>query len=253
MISIYSWAPWVNILKKKVDVTLITGGAGGFGGAIAKRLLSDGHTVIINYPSSGSKAIRLKDELGKACHIVRADVSSREEVNGMAGFIEERFGRLDNLINNAGITKDGLMIRYTEKDWDDVMNINLKGCFYCVRAMSPLIKDSGGGHIINISSYSGVKGKEGQSAYSASKAGMIGFGRSLAAELAPHNIRVNTVLPGYMGTKMGASSPWALEKARDEGLLHRLSDPDEAAGFVAYLCTTRNITGQLFSLDNRII
>ena len=167
--------------------------------------------------------------------------------------IEKRFGRLDAVINNAGITKDNLLLRQSEGDWDRLINTNLKGCFNVIRAMAPLMERSGGGHMLNISSYSGVKGKAGQAAYSASKAALIGLSHTVAKELAGHGIRVNVLLPGYMMTEMGAGAQKAMEKAREESISNNLSDPLEVAAFVAYLLGTKNITGQVFSLDSRII
>ncbi|GBE00216.1 3-oxoacyl-[acyl-carrier-protein] reductase FabG [bacterium BMS3Abin07] len=241
----------MTILGRSKYITLITGGAGGLGSALSRKLASEGHSVIVNYRSSEYEALKLKDELGDQCRLVRADISSRDEVRDMAHHIEKSFGRLDNLINNAGISEDCLLIRFPEEKWDSIIDINLKGCFNCIQVMFPLMKDTGG-HIVNISSYSGVKGREGQCAYSASKAGIIGFSRSLAKEMSRFRIRVNTVLPGYMETRMGKGTGHAIELAIKESILNTLSDPDEVAGFVSYLCTTKNITGQVFFLDSRI-
>jgi 3-oxoacyl-[acyl-carrier protein] reductase len=205
----------------------------------------------VNFLTSGSEAVRLKNQLGGSCHLFKADVSSHNEVNAMADFVRDKFGRLDNLINNAGLAVDGLLVRYDEDAWDRVIDVNLKGCFLCIRALSSLMAETGGGHVVNIASYSGLKGKAGQAAYSAAKAGVIGMSKTLAREMAPLDIRVNTVLPGYMETRMGAGAERALLKAREDSMLGRLSDPEEVAGFIGYLCATRTITGQVFSLDSR--
>ncbi len=239
-------------MGSKRKISLVTGGAGGLGSAIVRKLASEGHEIVLNFRSSLTEAEDIRTEIGENCHIIRADVSSMTEVEEMAEYIGNNFGRLDNLINNAGITKDGPLIRYAENDWDRLIDNNLKGCFNCIQAMVPLMKNAGG-HIINISSYSGVKGKEGQPAYSAAKAGLIGLGRSVARELSDLNIRVNTVLPGYMETKMGKKATKAIGLAKRESLLNVLSDPYEVAGFIAYLCSTENVTGQIFSIDSRII
>jgi 3-oxoacyl-[acyl-carrier protein] reductase len=244
---------WESFLGSKRKISLVTGGAGGLGSVIVRKLASEGYEIVLNFRSSLTDAENIKTEIGENCHIIRADVSSLPEVEEMAEYIDNNFGRLDNLINNAGITKDGPLIRYAESDWDLLIDNNLKGCFNCIQMMVPLMKNAGGGHIINISSYSGVKGKEGQPAYSAAKAGLIGLGRSLAKELSDQNIRVNTVLPGYMETKMGKEATKAISLAKKESLLNVLSDPDEVAEFIAYLCSTKNVTGQIFSLDSRII
>ena len=184
---------------------------------------------------------------------MRADVGDIHQVEDMALQIENRFGRLDAVINNAGITKDNLLMRQSENDWDGIMKTNLKGCFNVIRTMAPLMKKSGGGHILNISSYSGLKGKAGQPAYSASKAALVGLTHTAAKELAPYDIRVNVLLPGYMMTEMGATALKAMEKAREDSISKKLSDPLEVAEFVACLLGTKNITGQVFSLDSRTV
>lgn len=234
-------------------ITLVTGGARGLGSFMARRLAEEGHVVVINYQSSEAGASALERELGKQCLAVRADVSVKKEVDAMAELIGKTFGRLDNLINNAGVSLDGLLVRCREEDWQRVFDVNLKGCFHCTRAVFPLMGNAGGGHVVNISSFSGVKGRGGQAAYSASKAALIGLGMTLAREMAEHNIRVNTVLPGYMETAMGEGSPQALERAEQESIMHRLSDPREVADFIAFLCSTKGITGQVFSLESRIV
>lgn len=176
-----------------------------------------------------------------------------EEVLAMTEKILDRFGRLDVVINNAGTTKDNLLLRQSEEEWDETIRTNLTGCFNTIKAMAPAMIRSGGGHIVNISSYSGVKGKQGQPAYSASKAALLGLTRSAALELAGYNIRVNAILPGYMPTAMGAAAGKAAESAREMSLLKGLSDPAEVSRFIVYLLQTGGITGQIFSLDSRII
>ena len=131
------------------------------------------------------------------------------------------------------------------------MEVNLKGCFNTVKAFAPLMMKSGGGHMINISSYSGARGKAGQAAYSASKAALIGLTYTLAKELSEYKIKVNAVLPGYMPTEMGSKASEAMKKAKEESITGSLSDPKKVAEFIAYLITTENITGQVFCLDSR--
>ncbi len=171
----------------------------------------------------------------------------------MADAVYRKWGRIDVLINNAGITKDSLMIKLKEAEWDEILRVNLKGCFNTIKTFSHGMISSGGGHIINISSYSGVKGKEGQAAYSASKSAMLGLTYTAARELAGYNIMVNALLPGYMQTEMGVAAKKAMERAKEQSITGALSNPEEVAGFVAYLIKTENITGQVFSLDSRII
>jgi len=182
---------------------------------------------------------------------VRTDVGKTDEMQAMAEEVSRRWKVADVLVNNAGVSCDSLLLKQSEEDWEKTMTINLKGVFNAIRAFVPLMKH--GGHIINISSYSGLKGKTGQAAYSASKAALLGLSRSAAIELAPAGIRVNAILPGYMATDMGKASAGALSGAREESLLKTLSDPEEVSDFVLYLSGTSNITGQIFSLDSRII
>jgi 3-oxoacyl-[acyl-carrier protein] reductase len=233
-------------------VAVITGASGGLGKEIALSFSENGYRIVINYLESGKSAQEIVGAIGDTAIAVKADVSRFEDVSKMAGTVHEKWGKVDVLINNAGITKDSLLIRQSEKDWDRIMDVNLKGAFNCIKAFAPLMKN--GGHIINISSYSGLKGKEGQAAYSASKAALLGLTKTAAVELAKYKIRVNAILPGYMPTKMGISAGEAsLKRAKEASLLNALSDPKEAAMFVIYLAGTENITGQVFCLDSRII
>ncbi len=232
-------------------VAVITGGAGGLGREIAKAFHENGYGIVINYFESGKQAREIFETMGGSVLTVKADVGNSDDVSAMAEHVYKKWGRVDVLVNNAGITKDALLIKQGEKDWDRIMNVNLKGAFNCIKAFAPLMKD--GGHVINISSYSGLKGKEGQAAYSASKAALLGLTKTAAIELAEHGIKANAILPGYMPTKMGIKSEDALNKAKEESLLNALSDPMEAARFIVYLANTENITGQVFCLESRII
>jgi 3-oxoacyl-[acyl-carrier protein] reductase len=229
---------------------LVTGGSRGLGREIALALGEAGFGVAVNYLKNGAQAGEVAAAMEDAI-AVRADMRNPSEVAEMARAVEKRWGRLDALINNAGITKDALLIKLSGDDWDEVMDTNLNGCFNALKTFVPLLLKSGGGHIVNISSRSGLRGKAGQAAYSSSKAALIGLTRTLAAELGVHNIRVNAVLPGYMPTGMGKDAKAAIERAQRESLLGRLSDPKEAAAFVAWLLRTEGITGQVFTLDSR--
>lgn len=232
---------------------MVTGAARGLGREIALTLAGSDYNVAINYLASGSEAKEMAEEMGERAFIVKADVGDIKQVKGMAAAIYKKWGRVDVLINNAGIARDKLLLKTSEEDWDEVLRVNLKGCFNTIRAFSHIMIKSRGGHIINISSYSGLKGKEGQAAYSASKAAILGLTYTAAKELAEYNIRVNALLPGYMRTGMGIAAAKAMEKARAESISGSLSKPEEAAEFVAYILRTDNITGQVFSLDSRII
>jgi 3-oxoacyl-[acyl-carrier protein] reductase len=235
-----------------MKVAVVTGASKGLGRELALALGRSGFHVAVNYHHSRAEAEEVLLGIGAHSVAVKADVASLRETEEMASKICEQWGGIDVLINNAGIAKDGLMIRYGEDDWDDVLRVNLKGCFNTVKVVAPCMVRAGGGHIINISSHSGLRGKAGQAAYSASKAAVVGFTYSLAKELGQHNIKVNAVLPGYMPTEMGRQAQDAMKKAREESILGRLSDPREVAGFITHLVTTETITGQVFCLDSRI-
>ncbi|MBI5075495.1 MAG: SDR family NAD(P)-dependent oxidoreductase [Nitrospirae bacterium] len=240
-------------MDSSIKVALITGGASGLGRHISQAFLEQGYKVAINYLSSEENAWDLIARAGDRAIAIKADVGDSVQARSMIERIEQRFGRLDLLINNAGITKDSLLIRQTEADWDTVIRTNLTGCFNLIRAAAPLMIRSGGGHVINISSYSGIKGKAGQAAYSASKAGLIGLTISAAHELAEHNIRVNAVVPGYMRTEMGATAEEAMDRAKEESILKTLSEPSEVARSLVSIAGMDYITGQILSLDSRIL
>lgn len=233
-------------------VAVVTGASRGLGKEIALLLGRQGYSIAFNYIHSEKEASDVVQALAGQAIALKTDVGSLQEVEAMARIISDRWGRIDAVINNAGIAVDCLLIKYREEDWDAVVNTNLKGCFNTTKAFVPLMIKAGGGQIINISSYSGLKGKAGQSAYSASKAALLGLTYTLATEFAEYNIRVNALLPGYMPTDMGLNTADAMKKACEESLLKKLSEPRDIAQFIAYLLTTTNITGQTFNLDGRI-
>jgi len=233
-------------------VAVVTGASKGLGREIAFALSRTGYHVTVNYLHSKEEADEVVRSMSLPSMAIKADVGNLREMEKMAKKVYESWGRVDLLINNAGIAKDGLIIRYDESDWDEVIRVNLKGCFNAVKSFVPFMISSGGGHIIQVSSYSGLRGKAGQAAYSASKASMIGLTVSLAKELAEYNIKVNTLLPGYMPTQMGSKVKEAMKKAAAESILGTLSNPEVVSGFIAFLATTCTVTGQVFSLDSRI-
>lgn len=234
-------------------VAVVTGSSRGLGKEIALTLGKSGYNVAINYLASEKEAMKVADEIASDTLLIKADVGDIRQVEKIAEAVYERWGRVDVLVNNAGITRDGLMIKLKEEEWDEVLRVNLKGCCNTIRAFSHFMIKSGGGHIINISSYSGLKGREGQAAYSASKAAVLGLTYTAAKELAEYNIRVNALLPGYMQTEMGKASEKAMTTAKMESIAGKLSGPKDAAGFIVYLLKTDNITGQVFCLDSRIV
>ncbi|GAB4487011.1 MAG: 3-oxoacyl-[acyl-carrier-protein] reductase [Thermodesulfovibrionales bacterium] len=237
---------------KKEKVALVTGGSRGLGRAICLRLAQAGHTIIVNYRSSGKESEAVVREAGGAGFACQADVGYRDQVDAMVREVEKRYGRLDAVVNNAGITHDRLLVRQTEAEWDEVIRTNLTGCVHLIQAAAPLLAESGGGHILNISSYSGLHGSAGQAAYSASKAALFGLAFTAAQELGSMNIRVNCLLPGYLPTDLGRGNDAALAKARERSIMKSLSSLDDAAAFVAYILSTESVTGQVFTLDSRI-
>jgi 3-oxoacyl-[acyl-carrier protein] reductase len=238
--------------KPQMPAALVTGGSRGLGKAIALALVKEGYAVFVNYLSTGQKASGNWRSAGGYAHLIRADVGDPAQVRRMAEHIEKESGRLDVVVNNAGITRDALLLKQTEEEWDSIIRTNLKGCFNVIQSMAPLMIKSGGGHIVNISSRSGLRGNSGQAAYSASKAALLGLTNTAAAELAIHNIRVNSVLPGFMMTDMAMAAGKALAGAVRQSVLKRLSEPVEVAAMIMSIIRTQNITGQVFNIDSRM-
>ncbi len=231
---------------------LITGGTGGLGSRLAARLAEKGYSVAINFHRDKEGAERLLKEIGGGAICLQADVGDQGQVEEMARTVRSRWGGLDALINCAGITRDTLLVKLQASLWDEVIRTNLTGAFNTIKAFAPLMIEAGSGHIINISSYSGMKGKKGQAAYSASKAALAGLTVSAAAELGRYNISVNAVLPGFMPTRMGASAEAAMKKAREDSFLGTLSDIEEAAFFIVELAGMKCVTGQVYPIESRV-
>ena len=165
----------------------------------------------------------------------------------------EQWGTVDVLVNNAGITRDGLAVRMSEQEWDDVLSTNLTGPFHCIRAVSRTMMRRRSGHIISLASLVGLQGRVGQANYSAAKAGLVGLTRSTAKELGGFNINVNAVLPGFLETEMGnAVSRSILDRIKAENALGRSSTQEEVAEFIYHLSCMHNVSGQVFNLDSRI-
>ena len=234
-------------------VCLVTGSSRGLGKTIALAFGKKGHKVVIHYKDKSREAEDVASQI-KESIVFKADVREFKEVKTLVDGVIKKWGRIDTLVNNAGITQETLLLKTSEEDFNNVIAVNLKGPFNFIRAAALHMMKQKSGHIINISSIAGIKGKAGLSAYSASKAGLIGLTISTAAELSRYNIMVNTVLPGYMLTDMGKnSSNEVKEKALKESLVKNFSNPDNVAEFICYLSETSGITGQVFNLDSRII
>lgn len=224
---------------------------------LALRFAEAGCRIVINYLQNRDAALAVVSEIadsgGDAVPFC-ADVRSSEDVNSMIDSVYERWGSLDILINNAGITKDEVLPRVKIEDWEETIATNLTGAFNTIRAVSGCIMKNRHGHIINISSMSGFKGKAGQAAYAASKAGLIGLTKSAASELREFNIQVNAVLPGFMTTDMTATlSESDRNKIISSNILNREQDINEVVEFVYNLSLMKNVSGQVFNLDSRIL
>ena len=236
-------------------VAVITGGSRGIGRAICLRLAKMGAKVVINYVSRSKAAEETKaqiEALGSECVVLKFDVANSSEVQDAFKQITAECGRIDVLVCNAGITRDGLLARMKEEDWDQVMAVNLKGAFNCIKAgCRPKMKQRWG-RIINITSVVGFAGNAGQVNYAASKAGMVGLTRSTARELASRGITVNCVAPGYIDTDMTSELPEAVkEKILSEIPLGVLGNSEDIAGAVAYLASddARYVTGQAIHVN----
>ena len=186
-------------------VALVTGASRGIGRAVAIKLAQNGADVVVNYSGSEAAAQETVDAivaLGRKAIKIKANVANAEEVAAMVEETHKEFGHIDILVNNAGITRDGLLMRMKDEDWDAVMDINLKGVYLVTKAVSKIMMKQRAGHIINMTSVVGVMGNAGQTNYSASKAGVIGFTKSCAKELASRGITVNAIAPGFINTDM---------------------------------------------------
>ncbi len=238
-------------------VVIVTGASRGLGREIAMRFGRAGERVVVNYCTHKSDAEAVAEEIkriGGEAVPYQADVGFSADVEAMIEKTEKIFGALDVLVNNAAITKDGMLLRMAEQDWDAVVNTNLKGPFLCTRAASRIMSKQNNGHIINISSISGLQGREGQANYSTSKAGLIGLTRACARELGSYNVKINAVLPGYIPTAMGEKvSERIYQRVIEENALGRVSDPKEVADFIYHLSLMENVSGQVFNLDSRVV
>lgn len=234
---------------------LVTGGSRGIGRFIATVLADLGADVTITYVSSADAANEVKAEIeskGRRAKAIQADAVSYEKAEGVVSEITGDWEKLDILINNAGITRDNLILRMNEEQWDQVIDTNLKSVFnYSKAAAKPMMRNRGGS-IVNISSVVGLSGNAGQSNYAASKAGIIGFTKSYAKELASRNIRANVVAPGYITTEMtGELDENILEGIKDETPLGRPGEAEEVAHTVAFLASDLSsyITGEIIRVD----
>jgi 3-oxoacyl-[acyl-carrier protein] reductase len=240
-------------MRLKGKVALITGGGRGIGKATVIRFLQEGTLVTFSdiNPEAGEQTAREVPLFTEKPIFIKADVTSKQEVELMVSQVLNRFGRIDILINNAGVTRDSLSWKLDETEFDQVIDINLKGTFLCSQAVFEPMKAQGGGRIINTSSVSAL-GNIGQVNYAAAKAGIIGLTKTLALEFAPYSITVNCVAPGFTETDMTATLPPKIKEAFLAKIpLKRMAHPEEIAGMHVYLASDEAtyITGQVFFID----
>jgi len=240
------------------QVAMITGGSRGIGRAVALALATEGAKVVVNYASSSTAADEVVAEITQAggeAIALQADVSKVDQVDALFNKVTETWGRVDILVNNAGITRDSLLLRMKPEDWQAVIDLNLTGVFLCTRLASKIMLKQKSGRIINITSVAGQMGNPGQANYSAAKAGVIGFTKTVAKELASRGITVNAVAPGFIATDMTKEL-----KNTEEILkfipLGRYGQPEEVAGMIRFLAAdpaAAYITGQVFNVDGGMV
>lgn len=242
-----------------VKTALVTGASRGIGAAIAKKLAARGFMVIINYGHSSAAAEEVKNQIEQAggqAVLMQGDVSSGDDVDRMFKDIKKTWGRLDVLVNNAGINRDTLLVRMKEDQWDAVLSTDLKSVFFTTKAATSLMMRQRSGSIINIASVVGITGNAGQANYAAAKAGVIGFTKSVAKELAARGIRVNAIAPGFIETDMTDAIPEKIREGMLETIpLRRGGKAEDVANAVAFLASddAGYITGQVLKVDGGMV
>jgi 3-oxoacyl-[acyl-carrier protein] reductase len=246
-------------LEKRLHerVAIVTGASRGIGRAVGLALAAEGASVVVNYASSSSAAQKVVQEIieaGGNAIALQADVSKVEQVEALVNQTLEKFSKIDVLVNNAGITRDALLLRMKPEDWQAVIDLNLTGVFLCTRAVSKVMLKQKSGRIINITSVAGQMGNPGQANYSAAKAGVIGFTKTVAKELASRGITVNAIAPGFIATDM--TSNLKSDDILKYIPLGRYGQPEEVAGMARFLAAdaaAAYVTGQVLNVDGGMV
>ncbi len=235
-----------------MSVALVTGGSRGIGRAIVETLLGDGWTVAFTYRRDETAARAIEAAAAGRARGVVLDLRDRDRPDSLVHEIEDALGPIDALVNNAGVRRESLLAMTPDRDWDEIMDVNLAGAFRCCRAVLPKMMHRRRGTIVNVSSLSAVSGVAGQTAYAASKSALLGMTRALAREVGKRGIRVNAVLPGFVATDMTvALPPAAVQALRSHECLARGTSPADIANLIAFLVSERAaaITGQAIAID----
>ena len=238
---------------------LVTGASRGIGRAVALKLAAEGAKVALNFAGNEAAANEVRQEIeaaGGQAILVKADVANEAAVQEMVQKTADAFGRIDILVNNAGITRDGLLARMKEEDWDAVLSTNLKGVFLTTKAVAKLMMKQRAGRIVNMASVVGVTGNAGQANYSAAKAGVIGFTKTIARELASRGVPVNAVAPGFIDTDMTSVLSDKAKEAALAGIpLGRMGTPEDIAAAVLFLASDQAsyVTGQVLHVDGGMV
>lgn len=238
-------------------VVLVTGASRGIGKVIALAFAKKKYRVGVNYLHSDEKAKKVAEDIERGDGVpllLKADVKNSSEVRKMVSEILKKWERIDVLINNAGITRDRTILKMSDSEWQEVLDVNLSGAFWCLRECAKIMVKQKQGSIVNISSIVGVRGSIGNANYTASKAGLIGLTKSAAKELGRFNVCVNAILPGFHLTDMGAEV-WGeqAERIKQEHSLGRLTDINELAEFVVFVAEQKSASGQVFNFESRVI